>query len=165
MKTIPLTKGYEALVDDADYEMLSQWKWMASICGRKPYATRFCNRKVIYMHRLLMGFPAGRLDHANRNTLDNQRLNLRTCTNSQNASNRSINNNKSGIGFHGVHRGRTGNWSRWRPVVELNGKRFFCGYFRNPIAAAVARDKMAIRLHGKFAALNFATHIPLQVVN
>ena len=37
MRRIPLTRGQVAIVDDADYAWLSQWKWCATcshdICG------------------------------------------------------------------------------------------------------------------------------------
>ena len=31
LRTIPLTKGYEAIVDDADFDWLNQWKWQACV--------------------------------------------------------------------------------------------------------------------------------------
>lgn len=40
VKTIQLTKGYEALVDDEDYDWLSQWKWTARPSRSTVYAYR-----------------------------------------------------------------------------------------------------------------------------
>jgi hypothetical protein len=47
-KTIPLTNGREALVDDDDYEYLNQFKWMFV----NGYAARIdgTTGKMVYMH-------------------------------------------------------------------------------------------------------------------
>ena len=39
-RTIPLTKDKCALVDERDYEFLSQWKWSTQVHGRTFYAVR-----------------------------------------------------------------------------------------------------------------------------
>jgi len=98
LKLIPLTQGKFAKVDDADYEWLSEHKWYAKKTTRGDseygsyYAARFCriNRvpTTIYMHREITNCPAGKeVDHKNRDTLDNQRENLRCCTRAENMSN------------------------------------------------------------------------------
>lgn len=92
MKEIPLTQGKFSKVDDADYEWLSQWKWFAVFnpSTNSFYAIRNDKtpnqRSKVWMARQIMGFPDKSLDvdHQNRDTLDNQRGNLRTCTRSEN---------------------------------------------------------------------------------
>lgn len=86
MKEIPLTLGLFALVDDADFNWLSMFKWHAHRCGRngrKIYAmtqTRTCRR--IRMHRLILlrgPFEVDPviIDHRDHNGLHNWRDNLR----------------------------------------------------------------------------------------
>ena len=96
MKTIPLTKGYVAKVDDSDFKWLSQWKWQANVVKNRVYAVRQtfdpvaysqgrkCRGKVM-MHRAILG-SINALDgeHKNGDSLDNQRHNLRPATSSQN---------------------------------------------------------------------------------
>src|SRR5262249_39633454 len=98
MKRIPLTKGFEALVDDEDHDALSQHKWCASRTGRGWYAVRHdrTERRIRrgrrvkreinrYMHHEIMGRRLGMdIDHADGNGLNNQRSNLRWATRSQN---------------------------------------------------------------------------------
>ena len=91
-RTILLGGVYRALVDDEDYERLSQWKWCASRHGRLVYATRNARSAevreagaeaswTIPMHRQIMGDPKGLyVHHKNGNGLDNRRHNLEALT-------------------------------------------------------------------------------------
>lgn len=101
MKTITLTQGKVAIVDDDDFDWLNQVKWFTKITGNgtRSYAARFkrINKRptTIYMHRAIMtddleavGLTGKEVDHINRNTLDNRRENLRVCTKQQNLANR-----------------------------------------------------------------------------
>ena len=103
MKQIFLTKGFIALVDDDDYNHLSQWKWHVS----NGYAVRtrhfkdlngkWC-KQTIFMHRVIMNTPKGMYtDHVDQNKLNNCKPNLRFCTISENNRNRKPQtNNNSG---------------------------------------------------------------------
>ena len=76
---IPLSgingKGKFALVDRAAYPLVKDSKWHLTNYG---YASSWIDGKNTSMHRLLTGF--NRVDHKNRNRLDNRRVNLREAT-------------------------------------------------------------------------------------
>lgn len=105
MKTIPLTKGQEAMIDDHWHEYISQWKWQAAWneTTQSYYALRhagkYPNKTTIQMHREIMNTPKGMIcDHRNHNTLDNQESNLRNVTPSQSVANtKTRNDNKLGV--------------------------------------------------------------------
>lgn len=147
MKEIPLTQGKVALVDDADYEMINQWKWYYS----HGYAVRNLwlnggKRQRIHMHRLLADAPADKLvDHINRNPLDNRRGNLRLCTNGQNLMNGKVpSTNKSG------YRGVNMNQGKWVARIKINGKAIHLGVFTDKRDAARAYQAKARELFGEF---------------
>lgn len=158
MKTIPLTKGYVTIVDDADYEWLSRWKWRAEVSPhrRAVYAVRKVRvngRQVMArMHCLLLGVVApDRGDHKNGNGLDNRRSNLRvasTTKNNVNVAPRRM--NKSG------YKGVTQDKARWRATISIANKDVHLGAFASPQLAAAAYDAAALRLHGEFAWTNAA---------
>ena len=95
MREIPLTQGKVALVDDADFDWLNQWKWYAAkaVSNGAFYARRTINETgtSIHMHRAILGLEPGdprRADRIRRDgTLDNRRDNLRIATQSQNITN------------------------------------------------------------------------------
>lgn len=153
MKHIPLTKGKIALVDDADFETLSQFRWCASQHKKTGqwYAVRRTqtNRKstVIYMHRYLANAPRGiDVDHADRDGLNNQRGNLRHATRSQNSCNRGRNSNNSS-GYKGVSRFR----DKWHAQIVQHYKNTHLGYFESKADAAQAYINAAYLMHGEFA--------------
>lgn len=98
MKTIQLTRGQVALVDDADYEWLSLHKWYARWAPTigSYYAVRHVRgpdgkQHPVFMHREILGLYWGdkrQSDHKNHETLDNQRSNLNIVTRAQNQWNR-----------------------------------------------------------------------------
>lgn len=157
-REIPLTQGYVALVDDADYEWLSQWKW--HVAKNKSHATPYAHRAIVGTHgkkllmaRAILDAPAGLcVDHINGNTLDNRRCNLRLATVSQNTANRHA-VRPSSSPFTGV------SWNKqrsmWKAQIEHMGKGQYLGLFADEEDAARAYDAAA-RLHfGEFAKLNF----------
>jgi hypothetical protein len=85
MKTIDVSTKKRpntfALVDDDDFADLIQHRWYVNKLG---YVIRTIARGegggIEYMHRRVMGNPPNLVDHENRNTLDNQRGNLRRPT-------------------------------------------------------------------------------------
>lgn len=153
MKTIPLTHGKFAIVDDEDFEMLNQHKWC--LLGEGGYARRAINigknrTSTMLMHRLIMGSVKGEeVDHINMDKLDNRRANLRKATSQQNRCNRpKPRNNKSG--YKGVrwHKGA------WEAYIGLNGKFIHLGRFGGINDAALAYQAAAKKLHGEFARWN-----------
>jgi hypothetical protein len=151
-KSITLTRGKVALVDDADYEWLNQWKWRAIKNGGNWYAVRRQDGKIIFMHRLVIDAPDGvTVDHRNGDGLHNWRANLRLCTQTQNSRNRKKSKLASGL-FKGVtfEQGRY-----YRARIKVDRKTINLGYFLSAVQAARAYDEAAKKYFGEFARLNF----------
>lgn len=153
MKTIPLTKGMKAIVDDSDYKWLNQWKWYYSSHG---YVCRDEKDKVIYMHRFIMDAPDGvDVDHRNTKGFDCRRENLRLATRSQNNYNRPVRKD-NGTGYKGV--GLKKDQGRVKPYyarITVNKKKIHLGYYETAEEAAKAYDEAALKYHGEFARINF----------
>lgn len=152
-REIPLTKGRVAIVDAADYEWLSQWKWCAQVDEKGfAYACRAGPRlTIIRMHRVLAQPAAHQVvDHINRDTLDNRRANLRCCTLAENARNRAGNR-----GTLSPFKGVLAAGPRWRARIGDGTRQRHLGCFATQEEAARAYDEAARLLHGEFARLNF----------
>lgn len=153
MKEIPLTQGLAALVDDADYEWLSQWKWCVQVSASKLYAARHKNRKCIMMHRVIMQAETGQVvDHLNRNGLHNYRENLRITDQSHNVQNADTKTNNTS-GYTGVSWSKSRN--KWHASIKVNYTNIHLGYYKCVEEAARAYDKRARELFGTCARLNF----------
>lgn len=151
MAEIPLTKGRVAIVDDIDYDTLSQFSWQYHSGG---YATTRhpISKKIEYMHRLIMSPEEGMdVDHINRDRLDNRRSNLRVCTRKENLLNARGQNGTSK--YKGVSL-KPGRKKPWRARISLDGKQVILGDFLTEEEAAFAYDLAAKEHHGEFAFLN-----------
>ena len=157
MKKIPLTQGKVALVDDEDYEWLSQWKWNAYRDKGVWYAKRQDwnggKERTIRMHREILGLkdPEVPVDHRNHDGLDNQKSNLREASGNKNQSNMRKQADRSSR-YKGVS-WRKDN-SKWAAYIRNDGHLFHLGYFANEEDAAQAYNRAAIICFGEFAELN-----------
>ena len=156
MKTIPLTRGMVAIVDDVDYEkVINIGRWYACKKGRcNFYARRHLTRvRTETMHRFIIGDIEGKeIDHINGNGLDNRRENLRHCNHHENIANsrKSIDNTS---GFRGVSFDKSR--AKWSARIGTNGKQRFLGRFSTAEDAARSYDAAAIKYFGEFANINF----------
>lgn len=145
MKEIPLTQGYTTLVDDEDYEELSKHKWTAAVRKHTVYAIRYIRiggKTVCFlMHRVLVNaVPDMKVDHKNHNGLDNQRHNIRECTESQNQQNRT----HAGVFWDKV-------LHRWRARIGIDGKMRYLGVYVSKDAAVDAYRNAASWFFEEFA--------------
>lgn len=93
-------------------------------------------------------WPPDRVDHKNRNRLDDRWDNLRPCSHGQNIVNSGLwKHNKSG--FKGVYLNR--HTGRWRAKIQKDGKTIHLGSHDTPEEAHAAYQKEARRLFGEFA--------------
>lgn len=144
MREIPLTQGQTALVDDEDYEYLTQFYWCANRNKNTFYAVRSIRlvngkRETVYMHHDTIGRPPTGLetDHKDGNGLNNQRYNIHHVTSRQNGQNKRYHNgNKPSSQYPGVswHKDR----KKWRARIQIDGKIKHLGYFKEELEAAQA---------------------------
>ncbi|QGZ66307.1 HNH endonuclease [Paraburkholderia acidisoli] len=145
MREIPLSKGLTAIVDDEDFDTLRGFNWFVSSWG---YAVRNAGGKQIRMHRQIMGVENNRqilIDHINMDRLDNRRSNLRSCTQSQNLSNRP--SPKNSTGFKGV----TKRNKKWTPRIFYKGRMRHLGCYTTPEEAHEVYCLWADLIQGEFA--------------
>jgi len=139
MKEIQLTKGYVALVDDEDHEALSKYKWMASnhptrsgeisMYAHSSLGGSGIRQKPIPMHRFILKAPIDFIvDHIDRNTLNNQKSNLRIVDKQLNGFNTKElrPNNKSG--YKGVSKLKNG---KYRAYVNNMHKQISLGRYNS----------------------------------
>lgn len=157
MKEIPLTRGYVALVDDEDYDRVSQHKWHAKVGIDVNYAAAAIREsrgkfRFTQLHRFVMGAtdPLIRVDHIDRDGLNCRRNNLRLATHMQNSVNRKLHSNNTS-GFKGVSITKSGRWLA-RIRIERCLRRL--GVFDTAQEAALAYDAAAMRHFGEFARTN-----------
>ena len=151
---VPLTRGYEAIIDAADVPAIRKYNWTAMPDKRTVYAWRKSEREppghsqTIYLHRVIAKAPRGvHVDHADRDGLNNRRSNLRLCSNYENQHNtRKRKNNTSG--FKGVYWDKDA--KKWRSCILAYGKRHHLGRFNTPEEAHAAYCKASAELHGEF---------------
>lgn len=141
MKVIKLTKGFEAIVDDQDYELVSQYHWYFD-----KYARGSVKGKKIGIHNLIMN--AQYIDHINGDKLDNRRANLRPCTNQQNQMNRGANKNNTS-GYKGVAYDKRR--SKYSAQIRYNRKLIWLGYYPTAEDAYGAYKAKAAELFKEFA--------------
>lgn len=105
-------------------------------------------------HRLIFfmvtgAWPKDRIDHEDRNGLNNAWTNLREATANQNQHNRTIRKDNPGR-FKGVRRRR----GRWEARITFNRRGIYLGIFETDHQAAHAYDEAARLYHGEFANTN-----------
>lgn len=155
---IPLTQGYEAVIDASDVALVSDGDWFACV-RRRPdgsvqsvyaYRLEYVGEKRVNraLHQRILPVETGYVpDHRDGNGLNCRRANLRPATFSQNCQNsRKPANNRSGVkGVSWFERDR-----KWQAVIKFRGRQRHLGFFRCVTAAAIAYAKASRELHGEF---------------
>lgn len=149
MKKIPLTKGKFVIVDETDFNDLNQHKWCLHSLG---YAVRRSDGQYLLMHRVILGVEPGiNVDHIDGDKLNNRRMNLRLCNQSQNCANRRLNRNNTS-GYKGVV------WvprlKKFQAQIQVNRVNYRLGCHVTAEQAAIAYNKAAKKYFGDFSLLN-----------
>lgn len=141
--------GY-AMVDDEDYEWLSEWSWYTSHDG---YVIRCPKHKTVYMHVEIAkkhefwkkGFDT---DHINLDKPDNRKCNLRMATKFQNRWNRKPQKNSRhhpGVFFHKNRKNKP-----WEVEIMYNNKMYYLGYYKTLEEAIKIAEDFRRKNHGEF---------------
>jgi len=154
-KEIELTNGMKVIVDDEDYNWLSEYSWRAQKCkttyyavfGKKEQGKKF---KTVLMHRMILSVTERSIEvnHIDHDGLNNQTNNLRLSTHKQvTRTNREYRFKKSKYKGVSIEK-RT---QKYVARIYSNGKRINLGTFSSEIDAAKAYNLKAIELFGEFA--------------
>lgn len=150
-------KNFE--IDDEDYDLLMthannfRLTFKGDVhCYSKIHQTSTVVCRII-MGSIFYKNNWKEVDHIDRNKLNNKKSNLRFATLSQQAANKSkYKRSKNNIPFKGVY---TDQSPGFKSGIRVNNKFIYLGRFKEPILAAIAYDKAAVKYFGEFASLNF----------
>lgn len=157
LRRIPLTRDKFAIVTAGDYEWLSRHRWSCR-GGGNPYAARFENGRVVWMHREIMHTPPDKVcDHIDGNGLNNVPWNLRNCDHKDNVHNLSKAAHGTSI-YKGVYRDK--HTGKYCAKICEGAKRHWLGTHVDEADAARAYDLRAVQLFGDYARVNFPDDWP-----
>lgn len=153
---VPLTKGYEAIIDAADVHLVAGRNWQARESRRADgslhtvyaQAARPGKGGTDKMHRVLLGAACEEVDHEDGNGLNNRRSsNLRPASTSQNRWNaKTPRDNTSGVKGVTWHKLR----QKWMAQIQAHGVSRYLGLFTSLDAARAAVSVARAELHGDF---------------
>lgn len=144
--TLELTRGYVAIIDQADIPLVSGLSWQAQVQKGHVYAKARINGKETLLHCLLIPGEGIIRDHIDGDGLNNRRSNLRIATHAQNLMN-SGPSSRSTTGVKGVQRLPNGKYE-----ARLGGS--VLGRFSTISEAARSYNEAAFHAYGEFAYLN-----------
>ena len=153
-RTLFAKGGTPILVDDDDYEWLSQYRWYCvngyAAAGqlKDGLSHRRMHRAILTRHGADLGNH--QVDHADRNRMNNQKGNLRVATHVQNI--RNARKSKRGVVRYKGVSPRTP--KSWTARIAFDGKQVVLGHFPTEKEAARAYNEAARRHFGEFANLN-----------
>jgi hypothetical protein len=153
---IDLAYGHFAIINRLDLSVVQQYPYWRTHTDKngvlrvRTWAYPNGVKTEIQMGRLILGLEKGdplKVDHWNRNPLDNRRKNLRVATNQQNCCNSERPRGYSGL--QGV------TWhsptKQWRARISVKLKRLHLGLFPTKELAYEAYKEAAKKYHGEFA--------------
>jgi hypothetical protein len=146
-----LKKGFEAMIDVADIQLVRHRIWRLSInkkCNTYYAASgQSVSGDFVTLHRFLLQPPRSlHVDHKDGNGLNNRRTNIRLATGTQNNANMAV-SRRNKLGIKGVEaRG-----SLYRATVCTKGKMIRLGLFQTPEEASAAYYSAAKMLWGEYA--------------
>lgn len=104
---------------------------------------------TVRMHNVILGLK--RVDHADGDGLNNQRLNLRPFFKGQNA----MNKRKPRKYATSIYKGVSKHKKKWKATIQAEGRSIYLGTFDTEIEAAVVYDVAAKKYFKEFARPNF----------
>ena len=146
---LPSSPNTLVLIDDEDFDRVNEYSWHIN---KYVEAVIYNKMKKKYfntlLHRFIMNAQKDqRIDHIDRNPFNNQKSNLRPCTNQQNLWNTALPKHNTS-GYKGV------SWckrdKRWYSAIILKGKHIHLGCFTDKYNAFLAYEAKAKELRGEF---------------
>lgn len=155
MQTIYIDEDFTLLIDNQDAHLLDGAS--ISVMGKPGSGYRYLYVNGQPLHRIILGDPENMVDHVDRNTQNNCRINLRIATHTENMRNRRKRSDAS-LPFKGIEVSRTPITAtglfRYRASLKKNGVKYRSHFVDTPLEAALMYDELANFHFGEFAATN-----------
>lgn len=152
-RLLDLGNGGTAFIDAEDADLVAGYGWYQTANGYVGAMTtdRTGKRKLLLLHRLLMGEPEGRhVDHLNGDKLDNRRENLRVATYQQNQANRRSLGRNNTSGVRGVQYMPQLSASKpWRAQITVDRRNLHLGLFATRAEAIQTRRQAEHEHYGE----------------
>lgn len=155
-----VTNDKFAQIDDEDYDRCSNFPWYLTGSAKFRVST-IVTGKTISLANFVMETDL-LYDHKDRNSYNNQKSNLRICTQQQNSMNRekplfrATTSQYKGVSWSNTPRlGK----KRWKAGIKYNGRHIHLGYHLTEHEAAVAYNVAAKKYFKEFAFFNEVSNL------